>query len=165
MEYTELYTEKKIVGNERLGTDSIPALFRKFTIPAVVGLLFLGVQTIIDGMVIGNFIGPKALASVSLILPCYNFMVALTVVLGIGCQTLVSIYSGKGDRRGVNDALTTAFGFLIFLMTAAAIGIYAGAPTLARWLGANEVLLEGSVAYIRSRVIFLPFVGAIFLSD
>lgn len=165
MEYTEILMEKKITGNEILGTDSIPVLFRKFTVPAVIGLLFLGVQTIIDGIVIGNFIGPKALASVSLILPCYNLMVALTVVLGIGCQTLVSLYSGKGDRQSVNDALTTAFGFLVLLMTGAAIGIYAGAPTLARWLGANEVLLDGSVAYIRSLILFFPLLGAMFFSD
>ena len=157
--------EKEVTGNSVLGTASIPALFRKFAIPAVVGLLLLGVQTIIDGIVIGNYLGAKALASVSLILPCYNLMVAVTLVMGIGCQTLVSIYSGEGNRKGANDALTTAFVFLMSLVTAVALTIYLSAPALARLLGANEVLRGGAVDYIRSLVPFFPLLAAMFFSD
>ena len=53
-------------------TQKISRLFLKYTIPGVAGLLFLGIQSVIDGVILGRFVGANALASVNLILPCYS---------------------------------------------------------------------------------------------
>ena len=55
-------------------TQKISRLFLKYTIPGVAGLLFLGIQSVIDGVILGRFVGANALASVNLILPCYSLM-------------------------------------------------------------------------------------------
>ena len=72
-------------------TQKISRLFLKYTIPGVAGLLFLGIQSVIDGVILGRFVGANALASVNLILPCYSLMTALSIVIGVGCQTLIGI--------------------------------------------------------------------------
>ena len=56
-------------------TQKISRLFLKYTIPGVAGLLFLGIQSVIDGVILGRFVGANALASVNLILPCYSLIV------------------------------------------------------------------------------------------
>ena len=66
-----------------LATGRIGVLFRKFAIPGVVGLLFIGLQPMIDGAVLGNFVGTEALASISIFVPIYTFMSALAVVVGV----------------------------------------------------------------------------------
>ena len=71
-----------------LATGRISALFKKFAVPGVVGLLFIGLQPMIDGAVLGNFVGTEALASISIFVPIYTFMNALAVVVGVGCRLL-----------------------------------------------------------------------------
>lgn len=143
----------------------IPGLFMKYAVPGVVGLLFLGIQTVIDGMVLSHFAGTRALASVSLILPCYNFMVAAALVTGIGCQTLVGIKLGQHDVDSANRALTTAFLFLLAFSVAVSTLIYLFAYPIAGWLGADAALLDGSVRYIRTLIPFFPVLGLMFLGD
>lgn len=149
----------------RLRDSEIAPLFRKYAIPGVLALLFIGLQTVIDGIVLGNFVGANALASVSLILPCYSFMAAISIVIGIGCQTLVSIRLGEQNRQGANDALKSATYFLIIFTIFASAMIYIYAPYIATALGANEVLITGSVEYLRSLTPFFPMIAAMFFSD
>lgn len=150
---------------KRLRDGAIAPLFRKYAIPGVIALLFVGLQTIIDGVVLGNFVGANALASISLILPCYSFMAAVAIVIGVGCQTLISISLGKQDRQGAHDALRSAFLFLILFAVGVSISIYAFAPSIARLLGSNDVLLQGSVDYLRALIPFFPVIVVMFFSD
>lgn len=146
-------------------TQKIPSLFLKYTIPGVAGLLFLGIQSVIDGVILGRFVGANALASVNLILPCYSLMTALAIVMGVGCQTLIGINLGRSDRQEANNALTTSFLFLGAVSILISGLIYIFAEDLARLLGANDVLVTGAVAYIRSLVPFFPLLSFMFLGD
>ena len=146
-------------------TQKISRLFLKYTIPGVAGLLFLGIQSVIDGVILGRFVGANALASVNLILPCYSLMTALSIVIGVGCQTLIGINLGRLDRQEANNAITTSFLFLggISVLISGLIYIFAG--DIARMLGANDVLVTGAVDYIRSLVPCFPLLSLMFLGD
>lgn len=146
-------------------TSEIPQLFVKFALPGVAGLLFLGIQSVIDGVVLGHYIGANALASVNLILPCYSLITAFAIVMGVGCQTIVSISLGKSDKQEANDALTSLFIFLMGFTTLLSLVIYLFADQIALFLGANDVLLSDSVGYIRSLVPFFPLLCAMFFGD
>ena len=143
----------------------IPGLFFKFALPGVVGLLFVGIQSIIDGIVLGRWMGANALASVNLVLPCYSFMTAFAIVMGVGCQTLIGICLGRRDRKGANDAFTTAFLFLSVFSSLVSLLIFVFAGEIAVWLGANEALQAGAVEYIRALVPFFPVLSVMFLGD
>lgn len=149
----------------RLRDGAIAPLFRKYAIPGVIALLFVGLQTVIDGVVLGNFVGANALASVSLIMPCYSFMSALAIVVGVGCQTLISIRLGEQNRQGANNALRSAFVFLTGFSIVISSVTFIFASPISAMLGANEVLLPDSAAYLRSLIPFFPFIVAMFFSD
>ena len=148
-----------------LATRAIPGLFFKFALPGVIGLLFVGIQSIIDGIVLGRWVGANAIASVNLVLPCYSFMTAFAIVMGVGCQTLIGICLGRRDRQGANDAFTTAFLFLSGFSVLVSLLIFIFAGKLAFWLGANEILQAGAVEYIRALVPFFPVLSVMFLGD
>ena len=133
-------------------TQKISRLFLKYTIPGVAGLLFLGIQSVIDGVILGRFVGANALASVNLILPCYSLMTALSIVIGVGCQTLIGINLGRLDRQEANNAITTSFLFLggISVLISGLIYIFAG---------------DIAVDYIPSVVPFFPLLSLMFLGD
>lgn len=148
-----------------LAQDKIPKIFAKYAIPGVVGLLFIGLLAVIDGIVVGNFVGADALASVSLVMPCYNFMAAVAIVVSIGSMSIISIKLGEGKRDKANDALKSAAITLFVFSTFSAIVIYAFAPGIVRIFGANEQLAEGSIDYIRTLVPFFPIISLFYLSD
>lgn len=148
-----------------LAVDRIPRLFFKYAVPGVIGLLFLGIQAVIDGIVLSHFAGARALASVSLVLPCYNLMVAMAIVIAIGCQALIGIRLGQSDIRSANNALTTAFVFLAVFSIGMSAAIYSMAGPLVGWLGADDVLRSDSVAYIRAISPFFPCLTLMFLGD
>ena len=146
-------------------TGEIPRLFMKYALPGVAGLLFLGIQSVIDGIVLGRFVGANALASVNLVLPCYSLISAFAIVMGIGGQTLVSISLGRGDKQEANDALRSVFVFLLGMSVVVSLVIFLSAGKIASFLGANEVLLPDAVHYIRALVPFFPLLCAMFFSD
>lgn len=80
-------------------TGEIPRLFMKYALPGVAGLLFLGIQSVIDGIVLGRFVGANALASVNLVLPCYSLISAFAIVMGSGGKPLSVSASEEGISR------------------------------------------------------------------
>ena len=160
--------DKALFRQEReklLLTGEIPRLFMKYALPGVVGLLFLGIQSVIDGIVLGRFVGANALASVNLVLPCYSLISAFAIVMGIGGQTLVSISLGRGDKQEANNALRSVFVFLLGMSVVVSLVIFLSAGKIASFLGANEVLLPDAVHYIRALVPFFPLLCAMFFGD
>lgn len=148
-----------------LATGRITALFRKFAIPGVVGLLFIGLQPIIDGAVLGNFVGTEALASINIFVPIYTFMSALAVVVGVGCQAIVGMALGSKDYVKAHSAFKTAFWSLLVLALVMGCTFVLAAEPLCRFLGANEVLLPYTVSYVRAFSLFFPFLLLTFLCD
>ena len=146
-------------------TGEIPRLFMKYALPGVAGLLFLGIQSVIDGIVLGRFVGANALASVNLVLPCYSLISAFAIVMGIGGQTLVSISLGRGNKQEANNAVRSVFVFLLGMSVVVSLVIFLSAGKIASFLGANEVLLPDAVHYIRALVPFFPLLCAMFFGD
>lgn len=143
----------------------IPKLFRKFAIPGVISLLFMGLQSVIDAIFLGNFVGANALASVNIALPCNTLITAVAIVISMGCLTVVSIRLGEKNRDGASDAIASAYTFLLIFAAAMSTLIYIMAPQFVRLLGANDVLAGDSVTYLRSIVPFFPFIVSMFFGD
>ena len=148
-----------------LGSQSIGKLFAHYSIPGVIGLLFIGIQSIVDGLMVGNLLGADALAAVSLVLPLFSLIIALSVIIGIGSQTIVSINLGKKNYSEANDAMTT--GFIAILTSSIFLAAFTlgSLDPLARLLGANELLLPLAKGYMMGLFPFVPLLGPIYYSD
>ena len=143
----------------------IPTLFKRFAIPCVIGMLSIGIQSIIDGLVVGNFLGPNALAGVSLILPLYSFIAALAVVIGIGSQTIVSIGQGANDITKVKNSMTTGIISIIGFCFVASVTVLVWSKETVVILGGNSILEGYSVGYIYGLLPFLPIIGCAYYND
>jgi len=102
--------EQHYINNQEreFATAKVGYLFRKYAASGALGLMFVGMQTMIDGAFLGNYVGANALAAVNIVMPIYTTITAIAIVIGIGCQTVVSIALGEGDRQRGADALRTA---------------------------------------------------------
>lgn len=148
-----------------LGTEKLSKLFIKFTIPSIIGMIFIGIQGIIDGLFVGNVIGENALASVNLVQPYVQLIMAYSLVISVGAQSVIGINLGKGENEKAQNIFRTAMFFLIIMSVVVAIvGIFFS-ENIALILGANDVLLDGSSAYIKTLSLFVVFVAVMFLFE
>jgi putative MATE family efflux protein len=148
-----------------LGKENIHTLFLKYSIPAVLGMLFVGINTIVDGFFVGNYIGDNALASVNIAVPFFSLMIALSVIIGIGTQSIIGRSLGEKNSKAANDAFRTSISLIVGISFPLAVLAVIYPKPVAVSLGANENLLPLVVTYIRYVGLSLPLLGIMFVLD
>jgi len=83
--------------SSRIFEGPILASFFYYVIPSMIGLVALTTANLVDGMVVGNYLGPNALASVTLLIPYFTLLFGLALMLAIGGSVRAGKYIGEGD--------------------------------------------------------------------
>ena len=99
--------------------DQLKSLYR-YIFPAVGGLFVTYLYNVVDGIFVGQGIGPAALGAVNIAVPFITFVVAAAAMFPMGGGTVVAIRIGRSDKQGANNAFMTSFilslFFSLFLM-------------------------------------------------
>ena len=82
-----------------LGTAPIKPLFARYAAITFAGMLAQMVMVVLEGLIIGNGLGPLGLAAVTVILPLELLNLALGGALGMGTAAAAGQRLGSGDRR------------------------------------------------------------------
>lgn len=119
----------------------VSTLFRRILIPTLLGSLAISAVTAIDGIFIGHGVGADGVAAVNIVVPVYQIMSGLGLMVGAGCSVVSSIHVGrrklKAARMNVTQALVGTS--LVCALISAAILLW---PTeTALLLGSSETLL------------------------
>ena len=80
----------------------------KFTLPLLLGNLFQQLYNMVDSVVVGNYVGPNALAAVGACGSMNFLFISLSTGLATGIGILVSQYFGAGDEKRVRKAIANA---------------------------------------------------------
>ncbi|WP_330692330.1 MATE family efflux transporter [Romboutsia ilealis] len=119
----------------------------------------------IDGLFVGNVLGGNALASVNLVQPYMQIIMAAALIISVGAQSIIGINLGKGESEKAQNIFRTASILLILISILVTIlGVFFS-EKIALILGANEVLLEGSSTYIQIISYFTAFIAIMFLFE
>ena len=134
-------------------------LLIQFAIPLLIGNLFQQVYSLTDSMVVGRFLGAKALAAVGATgsLTFLFFSVCNGISSGAGIVTSQFFGSGREDRT--KSAIANSA--YIMLVAAVIMGTVAFlcAPPLLRLLGTPEEVLPNAIIYIRMTCVGVPLVA------
>lgn len=83
-------------------------LLWKYSLPSVVGMLVMQLYNVIDRIVIGQVVGPKAIAGLAITFPVMNIATALGVLIGAGATARMSLFLGAGNLDGARKILGNA---------------------------------------------------------
>ena len=116
----------------------------RFAIPlAISGILQL-LFNAADIIVVGQFVGPSALAAVGSTSALINLIVNLFIGLSVGTNVLVAQSYGAGDGKSLQDTVhTSVLASLIFGCIVLVIGVSLAAPMLELMGTPVEVLDPG----------------------
>lgn len=143
-----------------MATGSIPKLFFKLAIPAVVAQIVNLLYNIVDRIYIGHIpeVGASALTGVGLVSSIMMFITAFAMLAGAGGAPLASIALGKNDKDHAEKIMTNSFSLLLVFAAVLTVVIYIFAPTLLTMFGASEVTLPYAVDYARIYILGTVFV-------
>ena len=76
---------------------SFIALCKHYIAPSVVSAVFFSIYTIIDGIIVGSYLGSESLAAMGLVMPFVFISFALADMIAIGSSVQISLRLGEGE--------------------------------------------------------------------
>ena len=128
--------------------------FINYLIPSVCAMWVFSLYTIVDGIFVGRYVGPNALAAVNISMPFINFIFALSILFSVGASTVISIYLGENKHKKANSIFTLGFVVLLVLSAIIFLVIYFDPKGIALFLGADNSTLPFVMKYLKTIVFF-----------
>ncbi len=126
-------------------------LIAKFTLPLLLGNILQQAYNLVDSIVVGNFVGAEALASVSNSFIIMFLLTSLFTGIGMGGTILISQYLGAQQKENIKHTVDTLYiTLLIGGIILTIIGVL-GAPLFITLLNTPEgPITEMSTLYLRT---------------
>jgi putative MATE family efflux protein len=108
------------LATDRIGKDPIGRLLFDFSIPAVIGMLVNAIYNIVDRIYIGQGVDALGIAGVGIVMPIMMIIQAVSMLVGIGANSLFAIRLGQGRSEEVEKIMGNTF-VLLFILPAVCI--------------------------------------------
>lgn len=131
-----------------LGKMNVPALFRMYFIPTLLGMLSMASVTAIDGIYVGHGVGSDGIAAINICIPLLMLYTGFGLMLGIGSSVVASIHLSHGKIKAARINATQALWFVTAITLLAVLVIMVWPYETADVLGASEHLTPLVVTYL-----------------
>lgn len=140
-------------------------LFFFAAIPGALSMLASSLYYTLDGVFVGQFIGAMAFAAINLAMPFVIINFSLADLIGVGASVPISIALGRGDKKEADNIFTCACLLIHALGILIGAALFAAAPLLIRFLGAECEFAAMAVEYLRVYALCSPLTTAMFAMD
>jgi putative MATE family efflux protein len=140
-------------------------LFFIVALPGMISMFAMSIYSIIEGAFIGQKLGEGAFAAVNIAMPLVMINFSLADLVGVGASVPISIALGKKDNKTANNVFSCSV--IMIFVTSVIMGavMFFTAEPLCRMMGADDVLLDTSVRYLRTCAICSPLASIFFAMD
>ena len=124
-----------------LGQKPVGQLLWQYALPAIVAMTASSLYNIIDRAMIGQVVGPEAIAGLGITFPFMNLSGAFGAAVGVGASTCISVKLGQKDYKTAENLLgnTVTLNLVIGFLFMAVCLLFLD-PIL-RFFGASDVTL------------------------
>ena len=124
-----------------LGTKPVGQLLTQYALPAIVAMTASSLYNIIDRAMIGQVVGPEAIAGLGITFPLMNLGAAFGAAVGIGASTCISVKLGQRDYKTAENLLgnTVTLNLIVGFLFMAVCLLFLN-PIL-RFFGASDATL------------------------
>lgn len=129
--------------------DRVSALFRKLLIPTLLGTISISAVTAVDGIFVGHGVGADGVAAVNIVVPIYQIMSGIGLMIGAGCSVVASIHLSRQNTRVAQLNVSQAIILTSLFVAVISALIFAFPVLTAKVLGASETLMPQVLDYLR----------------
>ena len=128
-----------------------------FSLPSIGMQIVDNTYQIADGYFISNYISEEAFEAENLIFPVLLIVMYVGLMFGTGASALISKELGEGKKERANQLLSMSIAVLIAVGLILSAALFILMPTICRWVGATEEMMDHIVVYGRVLACFMPF--------
>lgn len=134
-------------------------LMIRLSVPAIIGMLVIGLYSLVDAVYVGQLISPDAMGAISVVYPLTLINSGISTLIGVGSSSVLSRSIGKKDTETVNKVMGN---LLVMILILSALSTFAGtvfARQLLALTGAEGEILDLGVRYMR-----VVFTGSVLIN-
>lgn len=144
---------------EQLLTKKPKDLLFQLSIPAVIGMLVIGLYPLMDGIFAGHIIGEKAMGAISVAMPLTFLNNGTATLIGIGSASILARALGKGNQETVDKVMGNLILWVTVLSMIITIFGILFAEKFLQLAGATPEIVALGVRYLR-----IIFIGSLFVN-
>ena len=145
--------------SKELLTEQPLQILIKLSLPAILGMIVIGLYPLMDGIFAGQILGEKAMTAVGIATPFTYINTGIATLIGVGSASLLSRAIGEGNQRTIDKVMGNLCFWVLLLSTIVTILGYLFSEQLLMMFGAKGELLDLSTRYLR-----IIFLGSIFVN-
>ena len=107
----------------------------------MLGLIAITTANLVDGAVVGNYLGHNALAAITLLIPYFTLVFATALMLAIGGTVRAGKYIGEGNMAAASAIFSKSIVATLVISSIAAIITTLGKDLLFSVLGASAEVI------------------------
>ena len=124
-----------------LAEKPVAPLLWQYAVPAIVAMAASSVYNVIDGIFIGQGVGPEAIMGLALTAPLMSLTAAFGTMVGVGAATLMSVKLGQKDYGTAQKILGNVVLMNLTMGVLLGIVLLVFIDPILRFFGASEVTL------------------------
>ncbi|WP_020059523.1 MATE family efflux transporter [Bacillus sp. 123MFChir2] len=133
---------------EHLREKPIKSLFISYLIPAVLGMVLMSVNIMIDAVMVSRGVGANGLAGVNVAVPAFSIFFSISLWIGMGGATLYSIALGENKIERARSIFTQSMTIAVVIVGMLMMICLWKIEEIAYLFGANDVILPYSLDYL-----------------
>lgn len=144
---------------DNLVSGNIVKTMLSLSIPAILGMVVIGLYNFMDAVFVGRMVGPEAMTAVKVSYPFTLLNSGISTLIGTGSASVLSRAIGKKDRQTVDKIMGNLIAWVLILsLIITAIGLIFTKPLLSLSGAKGEILVEAN------RYLKLVFCGSLFVN-
>ena len=122
-----------------LGEKPVGKLLVQYATPAIIAMAASSLYNIIDGIFIGQGVGPEAIMGLALTMPIMSLTAAFGAMVGVGGSTLMSVRLGQRDYEAAKKILGSVLVMNVVMGISLGLILQILLPPILRFFGASDV--------------------------
>lgn len=136
---------------------ALGGIYARTALPIIFVMGMNGLLTVADALFLGLFVGPDALAAVTLLFPVYMLFVALATLVASGMSSLLARRLGARDLIGARAVFAGAHGLALAVSLALiALVLLFGRPLVTLAADGDAAVAAQALVYLRIMTVFAP---------
>ncbi len=146
-------------GSQTLGTEPIGKLLFKQSLPAAIGFMVMSLNSVVDTIYLGKFIGDDAIGAVTAVTAIIFLFAVLGMAIGMGGASIVSRALGAGDKEKASWALNNQISMVLICFIAIVTLGYSFSDSLVWLFGAKGDIFPLGLDYFKIVLVGIPFLA------
>ncbi len=131
--------------------------FFKYSLPWTLSFLFVSSAGIVDGIFIGHYEGPLALAAINIVWPVFALFMGVSIAFAAGGAVRGAAYLAQNNEAAAKAIFTKCLMAALCMSTFVALICFFFTTEVITLLGADETVGPLSITYLNNVGLFFPF--------